>query len=144
MGFLRKIFIFSSLIFLSSVNAAESGKWKSPEFVEGTESISLQQAKAMHADGLIFIDVRSARQYNKRHIPGAINLYINEGFSEVNLLKLLQKDTPFAVYCNGAHCSLSYKAATKAVDWGFTGVKYFRDGARSWRLDGNPLEYGAQ
>lgn len=144
MGFLRNIFIFSSLIFFSSVNAAESAKWQSPEFVEGTESINLQQAKKMHADGLIFIDVRSARQYNKRHIPGAIHLYVNDGFTEQNLLKHMQKDTPFAVYCNGAHCSLSYKAATKAVDWGFTQIKYFRDGARAWRLDGNPLEYGSQ
>ena len=144
MGFLRHIIIFAGLFFLASANAAESGKWQSPETVDGTETVSLEQAKAMHAKGVKFIDVRSSRQYEKRHIQSAIHLYIDDGFTEQNLLKHVAKDEPFIIYCNGAHCSLSYKAATKAVGWGFTGIKYYRDGFRAWRLDGNSLEYGAQ
>ncbi len=121
---------------------AESSKYQSPLTVDGTETISLEQAKNMHADGVIFIDVRSPRQYKKRHIPGAAHLYIKESFTEENLLKLGDKNTPMVLYCNGAHCSLSYKAAEKAVAWGFTHIKYYRDGFRAWRKDGNPLEYG--
>ena len=143
MGFLRYI-IITGLFFLISANATASGKWQSPEFVDGTESVDLEQAEKLHAMNVLFIDVRSSRQYGKRHIPGAINLFVNDGFSEQNLLKNIKKETPFVVYCNGTHCSLSYKAATAAVAWGFTGVKYFRGGARAWRLGGNPLEYGAQ
>ncbi len=141
---LRNILLISSLFFYNYLFAEESGQWLSPETVEGTETVDLQQAKIMHANGVKFIDVRSSRQYIKRHIPGAIQLYINDGFDEKNLLKHVKYDEPFVVYCNGAHCSLSYKAATKAVSWGFTQIKYYRDGFRAWRKDGNPLEYGVQ
>ena len=129
---------------MSSVElVAQTERWQSPESVQGTESISLDQAKALHDLGTVFIDVRSAKQYNKRHIPGAINLFLNDGFTEANLLRYVTKDTPFVIYCNGISCSLSYKSAEKAVAWGFTQVKYFRAGIKAWRLIGNSLEYGS-
>jgi rhodanese-related sulfurtransferase len=139
---LKSLLLIISFLFCHQLLAEESGKYQSPESVEGTETISLEQAKKMHAEGVIFIDVRSPRQYKKRHIAGAVHLYIKDNFSEQNLLKLGQKDTPYILYCNGVHCSLSYKAAEKAVAWGFTNIKYYRDGFRAWRLDGNPIEYG--
>ena len=140
----RFLVLFLSLVFSSGELAAQSEKWQSPETVPGTETITLDQAKALHDEGVVFIDVRSARQYNNRHIPGAINLFLRDGFSEENLLKYVTRDTPFVIYCNGISCSLSYKSAAKAVAWGFNQVKYFRAGIRAWRLSGNPLEYGAR
>lgn len=141
---LQSFLLIYGLVFSGLLLAEGSTKWKSPETVDGTETISLEQAKAMHARGVKFIDVRSPRQYKKRHIPRAIHLYIDDGFNEQNLLKHGNKNDPFIIYCNGAHCSLSYKAAEKAVAWGFTQIKYYRDGFRAWRKDGNPLEYGVQ
>lgn len=137
-----RISILMGLLFTASLVFAESAKWQSPETVQGTETVNLEQVKSLHTSGVKFIDVRSTRQYKKRHIPGAIHLYIKDTFNESNLLKHVKKDEPFVIYCNGTHCSLSYKAAEKAVAWGFTGIKYFREGIRAWRLDGNPLEYG--
>ena len=136
------LIIFLTLSMSSVELVAQTERWQSPESVKGTETIGLDLAKALHDRGTVFIDVRSARQYNKRHIPGAINLFLNDGFSEANLLRSVNKDTPFVIYCNGISCSLSYKAAQKAVAWGFTQVKYFRAGIKAWRLSGNPLEYG--
>lgn len=141
---LKKLLLISILFFCNHLLAESSGKWLSPETVDGAETINLEQAKLMHADGVKFIDVRSLRQFKKRHIPGAIHLYINDDFNQQNLLKHVKKSEPLIIYCNGAHCSLSYKAAEKAVEWGFTRVKYYRDGFRAWRKDGYPLEYGAQ
>ena len=136
------LIIFLTLSMSSVELVAQTERWQSPESVKGTETIGLDLAKALHDRGTVFIDVRSARQYNKRHIPGAINLFLNDGFSEANLLRSVNKDIPFVIYCNGISCSLSYKAAQKAVAWGFTQVKYFRAGIKAWRLSGNPLEYG--
>lgn len=141
---LRNLLLISSFLLFNNVFAEGSSEWKSPEAVDGTEAISLEQAKTMHAEGIKFVDVRSLRQYEKRHIPNAIHLYIKDRFNEVNLAKHVKKDEPFIVYCNGAHCSLSSKAAKKAVEWGYTKVKYYRDGFRAWRKDGNPLEYGTK
>ena len=143
MSYVRRRFLvcFFAMFFMGSA-LAEDKQWQSVETVAGTVTIDVAQAKLLHAEGVPFIDVRKARQYQKRHIPGAINLYVKEDFTEQRLTQLLkEKDQPFVVYCNGTHCSLSSKAATKAVGWGFTQVKYFRSGARGWRQAGNPLEY---
>ncbi len=136
--------IIPALLFFITLNAKENEKWVSPEFVEGANTVNLQQVKKLHGDGVIFVDVRSNRQFEKRRIPSALHLPIKTEFTEANLLKHFKKDTPFVIYCNSMHCSQSYRAAEKAVNWGFTNVKYYRDGFRAWRLDGNPLEYGKQ
>jgi rhodanese-related sulfurtransferase len=137
------LFVFLTLSLGSLELVAQTERWQSPESVDGTETIGVDKAKALHDRGTVFIDVRSSRQYNKRHIPGAINLFLNDGFNEPNLLRYVTKETPFVIYCNGISCSLSYRAAEKAVAWGFTQVKYFRSGSKAWRLSGNPLEYGS-
>ncbi len=141
---LRYIVLVAGLCLVPPLTAEESAKWVSPETVAGTETVDLEQAKQMHADGVVFIDVRSPRQYRKRHIDGAINLYIKDRFNQENLLKHVARDKPLVIYCNGISCSLSYRAAEKAVGWNFTQVKYFREGIFAWRRDGNPLAYGDQ
>ncbi len=141
---LRFFFLLAGLSLVQPLTAEESTKWVSPETVAGTETVNLEQAKQLHADGVVFIDVRSPRQYRKRHIDGAINLYIKDRLTEENLLKHVAKDKPFVIYCNGISCSLSYRAAEKALGWNFTQIKYFREGIFAWRRDGNPLAYGDQ
>jgi rhodanese-related sulfurtransferase len=130
------------LLLCSQPLLAEEDRWESPQSVFGAETISLQQARTLHAQGVKFIDVRSPRQYKKRHIPGAYHLYLKDGFSQTKLGKLVNADEPFVIYCNGRHCGLSYRAAMKAVDWGYTRVKYFRSGISAWRRDGNVVEQG--
>jgi len=134
--------IIPALLFFITLNAKENEKWEAPEFVEGAKTLNLQQAKKLHTEGIKFVDVRSDRQYEKRHIPTALHLSIKTEFTEANLLKYFKKDTPFVLYCNSVRCSQSYRATKKAVSWGFTNVKYYRNGFRAWRLDGNKLEYG--
>ena len=138
----RVIAMIGGLVLALPLLAGEPGKWQSPESEPGSETVSLQQVKQMHADGVLIVDVRSPRQYRKRHIPGAINLYLRDRFSEQNLLEHIDRDAPFVIYCNGVSCSLSYRSVEKAVAWGFTGVKYFREGILAWRRDGNPVESG--
>lgn len=146
MSFPRFVFFMLACVLFTLAPAhAQSQRWESPETVAGTETIGLDQAVELHKQGVVFVDVRSAGQFQKRHIPGAKHLYINDGFSEVNLLRYLaDKNAPFVIYCNGINCSLSSKSAERAVEWGFTQIKYFRSGIRAWRLSGNPVEYGAQ
>lgn len=143
---LLKYFWFLCLVLLVQQPVLASGedeKWQSPLSIEGADTITVELAQQAYKDGVLFVDVRSSRQYAKRHIPGAVNLYVKDAFTEQALLKHIDKQAPFVVYCNGTHCSLSSKAARKAVSWGFTDVRYFREGARGWRLAGNKLETGS-
>ena len=116
--------------------------WQSPEQVEGTTRISTEEARNFFDDDIPFIDVRSQYYYNKRHIPGAYHLDLKNNFTEDNLEKIINKNEPAVIYCNGVHCSLSYRASAKAVEWGFTHIYYYREGFRSWRKAGHPIEVG--
>jgi rhodanese-related sulfurtransferase len=114
--------------------------WQSPKTVEGTTRINTTEARQHFDHGLPFIDVRSEYYYNKRHIPGAHHLDLKKNFTLENLKKIIGQNDPAVIYCNGAHCSLSYRASSKAVEWGFTSILYYRDGFRAWRKAGNPIE----
>ena len=129
------------LICLAAPFSVHAGDWQSPLTVEGTTHITTDEAKEYFDKGTPFIDVRNLRYFTKRHIPGAYHLDLKKDFSETSLEKIIAKNEPAVIYCNGAHCPLSYRAATKAVAWGFTNILYFRDGFRSWRLAGHPIQY---
>lgn len=124
------------------VHAAEN-EGGSPLSVAGTESVSTAQAHALHQAGVVFVDVRNPRLYARRHIPGAHHLDLQTDFTKSALAKLVRPDEPVVIYCSGAKCSRSSTAAGFAVDWGFTRVKYFRDGIVGWRDAGYPMTEAA-
>ena len=127
---------------LSMTAQAETKKeWRSPEQVEGTITTSLQQAKTLFDEGVVFVDVRNVRLYTKKHIPGAHHLDLKNGFEEDALAAIVKRDQPFVIYCSGVKCSRSYKASARAVSWGFSKVHYFRGGIVAWKNAGYPLKY---
>ena len=127
---------------LSMTAQAETKKeWRSPEQVEGTITTSLQQAKTLFDEGVVFVDVRNVRLYTKKHIPGAYHLDLKNGFEEEALAAIVKRDQPVVIYCSGVKCSRSYKASATAVSWGFSKVHYFRGGIVAWKNAGYPLKY---
>ena len=127
---------------LSMTAQAETKKeWRSPEHVEGAITTSLQQAKTLFDEGVVFVDVRNVRLYTKKHIPGAYHLDLKNGFEEEALAAIVKRDQPVVIYCSGVKCSRSYKASARAVSWGFSKVHYFRGGIVAWKNAGYPLKY---
>lgn len=115
-------------------------EYSSPEKVEGSITISAIQAKILYDEGVVFIDVRNPRLFTKGHIVGAHHLDLKNGFSEVALTALVERDEPLVIYCSGEKCSRSYRASAKAVSWGFEKVHYFRGGIVDWKNAGYPVE----
>lgn len=118
--------------------AGDDGEF-SPETVAGAVTVSVAEAARLHADGVVFVDVRNPRLYARRHVPGAVHLDLSSDFNLANLEATVARDQPFVIYCSGVRCSRSSTAADFAVDWGFTGVHYFRDGIVGWRDAGLPM-----
>jgi rhodanese-related sulfurtransferase len=133
---------FTSLAFTSTA-LAEVGAYRSPETVEGAETISVEQAKSMFDRGAPFVDVRNPRFYANGHIPGAHHLDYKYNYDESKLGAIVDKQSPVVVYCSGVVCSRSYRASEKAVAWGFENVKYFRGGFADWEAAGLPVEKSA-
>lgn len=122
---------------ISSVSAAE----EAPTEIKGAETIGTEKAVVLLAEGLPFIDVRSMKDFNAGHLPGAHHLAIHsEDFTVENLKVIVNKDAAVVFYCNGITCMGSSVASQKAVKWGWANVKYYREGFRHWQAEGQPIE----
>jgi rhodanese-related sulfurtransferase len=108
---------------------------------EGTE-LDVAAAKSLYDDGVVFIDARSAADFKFDHIPGAINIPVLGGdFTETKLASLISKDQQVVFYCNcGPTCMYSPFAAERAVEMGFSNVRYVKAAIDGWNEAGYPIE----
>ena len=84
---------------------------------------------------LIIIDV--SPNYDKGHIPGAINYYIGNGSLD-EAIPSLDKNKEYLVYCHVDSASIS--GAQKLVDAGFTKVYRLVGNYQAWIDAGYPIE----
>lgn len=133
-----------SITWLMLFSMHAHAEYSSPEHVEGSITITVEQAKALYDTGAVFIDVRNPRLYAGGHIAGAHHLDLKNGFTEDAVAALVKRDEPVIIYCSGVKCSRSYRASAQAVSWGFTKVHYFRGGIVDWENAGYPVTAGAQ
>ncbi len=131
------LFILFGLSFMAETVAAKA---PAPESVEGAVTVSTPRAKALMNQGVVFIDVRRAIDYQTSHIQWAHHLDLKLDLTEDALLKIVQKNQPVVFYCNGDMCQRSAQASEKAVEWGWTKVYYYRGGFPDWQKAGLPLE----
>lgn len=90
---------------------------------------------------MTIVDVRSAEDFAKGHIPGAINLpfekYDSFTGSETDFPGLT-KDKINIVYCYELLCNLAEKAAMKFASLGYP-VKEMAGGYEEWKTDKYPI-----
>ena len=134
---IRFIFMAFTLIL-----ATESvwAKAPAPEQVDGAVTVSTKRAKKLMNQGVTFIDVRRAADYQASHIQGAHHLDLKLDLTEDSLLSVIKKNRPVVFYCNGDMCQRSALASGKAVTWGWVSVFYYRGGFPEWKKAGLPLE----
>jgi rhodanese-related sulfurtransferase len=112
----------------------------SPTEINGATTVDAATAKQLFDRGVVFVDVRKNSDWEAGRVPGAVHLELKKVLSEDKLVKVASKATEIVMYCNGAKCMRSSKAAAKAVSWGFAKVYYFRDGFPAWEAAGYAVE----
>jgi rhodanese-related sulfurtransferase len=83
------------------------------------------------------VDVRSAEQYGRAHLPGAMNLplvHIADGIDQIDPTR------PVVVYCSDARSDLSARAGARLADFGIRTVYRYVAGAADWGAAGLPAE----
>ena len=128
--------VLLALLALMSPAAAE----KAPLSVDGATTVTIDEAAALFDEGVVFVDVRKASDWEAGRVPGSINLYVKEELTEDALMSDVAKADKVVFYCNGKKCGLSAEACAKAVSWGYTQVYYMRDGFPGWESAGMPVE----
>ena len=86
--------------------------------------ITMDEAVAMmkEEEGYIILDVRTAAEFDEKHIPGAINIP-NETIGAEVIPELPDKDQLILVYCRSGR--RSKLAAEDLVKLGYTNIKEF-------------------
>ena len=106
--------------------------------VAGANEINATEAKALHDNGIVFIDSRGKSAYEDEHIPGAINLLVHKISSDLS--DLTGQDAQVVFYCDRPKCHLAAHSSARAVVLGYTRVYYFAGGLLAWKAAGYAVE----
>lgn len=93
-------------------------------------------------------DVRHWNDFNRGHIPGAVNLTSRlfadslDVYVERHWPDLDRTEAPIVTYCYGSNCIRSRDCATVAARRGFINVERFYGGIEEWRENGGKLVSG--
>ena len=109
------IFITALLLVGCAVPAEQESSYR---------QITMDEAVAMmeEEEGYIILDVRTAVEFDEKHIPGAINIP-NEAIGTDAIPELPDKDQLILVYCRSGN--RSKQASEKLVKLGYTNVVEF-------------------
>ncbi len=90
-------------------------------------------------DKVVWVDVRDGSDFEKGHIPGAINIEISD---LRDAIKSLPKDKEIVLYCYGSECDEAEAAGTILIENGFKQgkIKVFTDGYSNWEAAGYPVK----
>ena len=88
-------------------------------------------------DGLVTVlDVRPEEEFQAGHLPGAINIPLNQLEKR---LKQLSKDSEVVAYCRGPYCVLAFEAVARLREQGYQ-ARRLENGFPEWKQAGLPVE----
>ena len=100
----------------------------------GVENVDVAGAKDAAGTGAQIIDVRTPGEYQMGHIPGAVNVPLNELATSA---QGWDRDATYLVYC--ATGERSTTAVQTMTSMGFNNIKHLSAGVVAWD---EPLEQG--
>lgn len=85
----------------------------------------------------VLINVLSEESYVAKHIPGSINIPLEN----IDMIESVvpDKEADIVLYCANADCKASPTAAEKILDMGYSNVWDFEDGLAGWKQAGYVL-----
>lgn len=101
---------------------------ESPELYTSIDVSELQSLLASPEESVIVIDVRQADEYERLHIPFAVNIPVQE---LANRIDELQAATKIITACGSGGNRCKIGAATLR-ELGFTAVAFLNGGTKAW------------
>jgi len=79
------------------------------------------------------VEVLDAEEFNESHLPGAINIPLNDQFDSAIAAALPDKNRKVVVYCANKSCDASTQAARRLARLGYEHVRDFKGGKQAWQ-----------
>lgn len=145
------IILLLSIILGAAVNFSLVRRFVRGEFKQGflaqeefpgIRFITLAEAEDLFARaGAVFIDSRSREEFAAGHVPGALNIPLEESKQRLSGGDLpYPQERTLVVYCEGGDCQTSISLAKLIHDRGFRDTRIFRGGWTEWSAAGLPVE----
>jgi len=107
---------------------------------DDTEPVDLAELlRRAEAGDVVVLDVRPAPEYAAAHLPGAVNIPLEQ---LEDRLAELPADREVVAYCRGAYCVLAHDAVRLLAAHGRR-ARRATDGILEWRVAGRPVLAGA-
>jgi len=97
---------------------------------------------AMVRNEIIVVDTLAPTYWSQEHLPGAINLPIEDVEKSVAAI-LPDKSAWIATYCSSRLCSTSHAVAGKLARLGYSNIVTYRGGLQDWVEAGLPTQSSA-
>ena len=130
------ISILAALLF-NFVNEQRIPVLYHPYVFDDDEELSLEDVKIIykHKEAL-FIDARTAEEYQEGHIPDAINIPADFGRTQkMEMLNKIPKGLQIIVYCENAQCYMAERLAKEMQYLKYTSVAVFKGGWEEWNAN---------
>ena len=106
---------------------------------DSLEPVSRKELLERLRTGLVTVlDVRPADEFAQGHVPGALNIPLNELDAR---LADFDPGQQIVAYCRGAYCVLSFEAVAILRARGFN-VRRLEEGLPEWKAAGLPVQTG--
>ena len=146
-NFVRILLVVAALSGYSAWVSHDRQSRRTPEATEYVQSTDIPLWRRADAEALwhdpstLFVDVRSAIDYEFGHISGAINLPEEEIEQRLPGMKArLERANTIIVYCKNRDCGKSLWAAIRLRQAGLRETGIYPEGWNDWFLDGLPTE----
>uniref|UniRef100_UPI004056B826 rhodanese-like domain-containing protein n=1 Tax=Alistipes sp. TaxID=1872444 RepID=UPI004056B826 len=114
--------------------------WTSCNDNPGYNSVDVETfTKAITDPNVQLIDTRTPQEFAAGHIPGAINIDINNSNFDTEAKRLVKRDLPIALYCRSGRRSKI--AAERLLSIGYNNIMELNSGFITWRGE---VELGKQ
>lgn len=139
------------MLSLSSLVFADDAP-PTPTTLKGGKIITVEEGAALaKSKAASFVDTRSALNFGKGHVPGAITAAYKEKSEKTENFDASQDQFDFSkiptdkaskivFYSDGPTGWKSYKAAVLSIKQGYTNVMYMRGGFAEWTAKNLPVE----
>lgn len=118
--------------------ADPSGEIRPPSFPE-IDAETLQSL--VEAEKAILLDARTADNFQRCHIPGAVNLPITRFNATYGFLTpLLEQNKTIICYCEGFDCTDSTLLALELFKKGHKDIFVYKGGMKEWEQLAYPME----